>query len=207
MDKKKSFFRELLRRKVVRQVGGYIAIMWLLAQGFGTLFPYFGFPNWVLQAFVGLGIALIPVVGWLSWKYDLEPPRLVKDPEDAAAGNHLLGWAKRRHESHEAGFLLLKWQTSEGKQMEKRYFKPVTVGRADNNELQLRDDRVSRNHAVFWAEDGKWHVRDDSTNGTWLNHVKVAEPTALPQSCELQFHPQGPVVSVYIDHPAKTAIS
>ena len=45
MPKKRSFLGELLRRKVVRQLGGYIAILWLLAQGFASLFPYFGLPD------------------------------------------------------------------------------------------------------------------------------------------------------------------
>jgi hypothetical protein len=207
MQKVRKFFTELLRRKVVRLMGAYLVVLWLLAQGFADLFPAFGLPAWALPAFVVGGVALAPLLAWLSWKYDFTPPQLAVDPVDADAKNPMLGWALRRHDNTDAGYVLLKWDTNDGKQMEKRYFKAVSVGRGPGNDVQLIDERVSRFHAVLWAEDGHWHVKDGSTNGTYLNHARIAAPVALPPACELKFHANGPTVSVVVDRPAKTMVS
>jgi hypothetical protein len=207
MQKIRKFFTELLRRKVVRLLGAYLVALWLLAQGFADLFPAFGLPTWALRAFVFGGLALTPVLAWLSWKYDLRPPQLALDASDAEAKNPMLGWALRRHDNTDAGFVLLKWETDDGRPMEKRYFKAVSLGRGPGNDVQLVDERVSRFHAVLWAEDGNWHIKDGSTNGTFLDHARVTVPVPLPRSCELKLHPNGPTVSVLVDRPAKTMVS
>ena len=47
---------------------------------------------------------------------------------------------------------------------------PVTIGREDDNNIQLNDDRVSRFHAKLQDDDGKVILTDlDSTNGTRVN--------------------------------------
>lgn len=47
---------------------------------------------------------------------------------------------------------------------------PVTIGREDDNHIQLNDDRVSRFHAKLQEDDGKIILTDlDSTNGTRVN--------------------------------------
>jgi hypothetical protein len=207
MQKLGKFFKELLRRKVVRLLGAYLVVLWLLAQGFADLFPAFGLPAWALRAFIIGGLALIPLLAWLSWKYDFSPPQLTLDAGETDAKNPMLGWASRRHDNTDAGYVLLKWQTDDGKSMEKRYFKAVSLGRGPNNDVQLIDERVSRYHAVLWAEDGHWHIKDNSTNGTFIDHCKIMIPTPLPQSCELKLHPNGPTVSVHVDKPAKTMLS
>jgi hypothetical protein len=207
MNKVRKFFSELRRRKVVRTVGAYIAVFWLLAQGFAVFSPAFGLPALMLRLFVFAGIGLLPVVAWLSWKYNITPPQIVRDPSDADSVNPLLGWALHRHDNTDAGYILLKWQDSADKVNEKRFFKALSLGRGPDNDVQLPDERVSRHHAVLWAEDGAWHVRDSSTNGTYINHARIAGSALLPSSCELQFHAGGPVVSVYIDKPAQTMVS
>lgn len=208
MQKVSKFFSELLRRKVVRLLGAYLVVLWLLAQGFADIFPAFGLPDWSLRAFIIGGISLIPVLAWLSWKYNFTPPQLALEPgSDADSKNPVLSWAQRRHDNTDAGYVLLKWQTDADKPMEKRFSKAVSLGRGPNNDVQLIDERVSRYHAVLWAENGHWHVKDNSTNGTYLNHARVTDPIPLPQSCELRLHPNGPTVSVHVDKPAKTMVS
>lgn len=183
-----GFVSELLRRKVVRLLGAYVVILWILAQGLSDLFPAFGFPDWSLRAFVITGLAIIPVLAWLSWKYDLEPPHLVRDPGDVEKYNPGLGRAMRRHDNSDAGFLLLTWSTGDGPPQEKRFFKAVSIGRGLDNNVDFSDERVSRHHAVLWAEDGSWHVRDlDSANGTFLDQRPVADSAVLPDSCVLRF--------------------
>jgi hypothetical protein len=203
-----NFFSELFRRKVVRLVGAYVVILWLLIQGFSDLFPILGLPDWALRTFVVVGLAAIPMLAWLSWKYDIMPPQLVKDTKDVEAANPGLSWAIRRHDNHDAGYVLLRWTDGDGGNNEKRFFKPVSIGRTLDNEVAFSDERVSRHHAVIWAEDGEWRVKDtDSANGTFMNHSPVSGSTTLPQSCELRFHANGPTLHVIVDKPAETKIS
>jgi hypothetical protein len=76
------FVSELFRRKVIRLVGADIAIFWLLAEGCRSFCAAFGLPDWTLRTFIITGIALIPGLALLSWKYDIAPPQLVRDSTD-----------------------------------------------------------------------------------------------------------------------------
>ena len=203
-----DFFSELVRRKVVRLLGAYVVILWLLAQGFADLFPAFGLPDWSLRVFIIVGLAVIPVMAWLSWKYDLAPPHIVRDVEDVENTNPGLSWAMQRHDNLDAGYVLLKWTAAGDTAKEKRFFKALSIGRGLDNEVDLGDERVSRHHAVIWAEKGTWRVKDlDSANGTFLNHAPVKDIVTLPQACELRLHPNGPTLSVFIDKPAETKVT
>ena len=44
----------------------------------------------------------------------------------------------------------------------------LRLGRA-----QLGDKRISETHAIFEQRGGTWYVHDCSTNGSWLNEVKL----------------------------------
>ena len=208
MNKISIFFSELLRRKVVRLMGAYFVVLWLLAQGVASIFPAFGLPAWSVRVFIIGGLAFVPLLGWLSWRYNFVPPQLELDAgNETGSKNPGLIWAQRRHDNTDAGFVLVKWQTDAGKPMEKRFFKALSLGRDPNNDVRLFDERVSRHHAVLWAENGAWHIKDSSTNGTYLNHAKISATVRLPDSCELQLHPNGPIVSVHVDKPTKTMMS
>jgi hypothetical protein len=207
MGKFSRFGAELFRRKVVRVVGAYILGLWVLAQGFAALFPVLGVPNWILLSFIVVGIAAIPVIAFFSWKYDIVPPQLVRDLKDVEAENPALSWARIRHEAKDAGYILLSWSAADGATQERRFFQPVSVGREPSNDIELPDHRVSRHHAVLWAQDGAWHVRDlDSGNGTFIGHSRVSGSARLPQSCDLRLHPNGPVVSVHVAKSAETLV-
>lgn len=203
----RDFGRELFRRKVVRVVVAYIAVFWLLAQGFASLFPVLGIEDWILRAFIIVGIVAIPLVAFLAWKYDIVPPQVVRDVKDLEAHNPGLSWARLRHDNRDAGYVLLSWGGNPHPTSEKRFFQPVAIGREPNNDIELPDERVSRHHAVLWAEDGQWHVRDlDSANGTFIGHTRVSGRATLPGSCDLRFHPNGPVVSVHVAKSAETRV-
>ncbi len=52
----------------------------------------------------------------------------------------------------------------------------VSVGRVPDNDIQLDDFTVSRQHAVFVQQGGAWLVRDlGSLNGTYVNNRRVDE--------------------------------
>jgi hypothetical protein len=208
MKSVRNFTAELFRRKVVRLVGAYVAVFWLLATGFASLFPTLGFPDWALPAFMVTGLAAIPVLALFSWKYDVIPPQLVRDPKDIELSNPGLSRAVLRHDNRNAGYVLLAWRTEEGAAREQRFFRPVAIGREPSNDIELADPRVSRHHAVIWAESGAWLVRDlDSANGTFIDHRRVDGTALLPRSCEVQFHPHGPTVAVTVMKTRETLIS
>src|SRR5579863_3896246 len=51
---------------------------------------------------------------------------------------------------------------------------PFVLGRHADNNLVLRDNRVSRNHARIFAENGNYVVEDlSSRHGTWVNGEQV----------------------------------
>ena len=57
----------------------------------------------------------------------------------------------------------------------------VTIGRGLDNDVVLTGDgRASRSHALLTSIDGVWKVIDrGSTNGTYVNSVRIANPVEL----------------------------
>jgi sigma-B regulation protein RsbU (phosphoserine phosphatase) len=56
----------------------------------------------------------------------------------------------------------------------------ITLGRADNCTIPIRDRFLSRHHAEIVWSDGEWRLIDSgSVNGTLLNGSKVTAPTTL----------------------------
>lgn len=56
----------------------------------------------------------------------------------------------------------------------------TTIGRNPGNSVELDDDFVSGSHAEIFFEDGQWWLQDlTSTNGTFLNSVRVGGRTPL----------------------------
>ena len=76
----------------------------------------------------------------------------------------------------------LECLVGEGEQIERLPLKefPLIVGRSENVELTLDSTDVSRRHAEIVAQDGGLLVRDmGSTNGTFVNHHRISQPTVL----------------------------
>ena len=65
----------------------------------------------------------------------------------------------------------------------------LTIGRDPGNGMVLADDSVSRRHAqVSWSDAAGWVVSDlGSSNGTFLNDRKVADPVALRNGDQVRF--------------------
>jgi FHA domain len=207
MNRLGSFGKELFRRKVVRVVIAYLAVFWGVVLALANLQDTFDYSPLVTQIFMIIGILAIPLVAYLAWRYDIVPPQLIRDIKDVEAENPALSWARIRHETKDAGYVLLAWTGGDGSKLEKRFFQPVSIGREMNNDIELPDERVSRHHAVLWAENGIWHIRDlDSANGTFVGHSRVAGTLQLPQSCDLRFHVNGPIISVHIAKSAATRV-
>ena len=59
--------------------------------------------------------------------------------------------------------------------------KPLIFGRGDDADCKLADERVSRQHFAVAPKDGGYVVQDlKSTNGTFLNNVRVSESALKP---------------------------
>jgi len=72
----------------------------------------------------------------------------------------------------------------------------ITIGATDDNDLQIEDETVSRQHCRIFLEGDHFMVRDlESTNGTFVNRVRIREAflkpdcTVLLGKSELKFMP------------------
>lgn len=62
-----------------------------------------------------------------------------------------------------------------------------TLGRAPTNQIVLKDELCSREHAEVYAADGLWHARDlSSLNGTRLNGQVLTRDTILAPHDEIR---------------------
>src|SRR5699024_2224394 len=64
----------------------------------------------------------------------------------------------------------------------------TTIGRYDDNTIELDDEFVSGSHAEIFFEDGQWWLQDlNSTNGTYLNSQPVGNRIRLSNGDIVQF--------------------
>ena len=70
------------------------------------------------------------------------------------------------------GALVLNWAAHEIEVSEKH--PSVTVGRADQNDVVIKNDEVSRLHARIDYRNGRFSLTDQSTNGSWVTDAAGA---------------------------------
>lgn len=59
--------------------------------------------------------------------------------------------------------------------------RPLSIGRADECAIQIREAKVSRRHCVVYARGGRLHLQDQgSANGTFVNGTKAAQAQLRP---------------------------
>ena len=58
---------------------------------------------------------------------------------------------------------------------------PVSFGRGDEADVQIKDERMSRQHFVVEPREEKFFARDlNSTNGTFINNNRITEVELQP---------------------------
>lgn len=63
----------------------------------------------------------------------------------------------------------------------------VTLGRGSQNQVRLKDNFTSQEHAVIFQRDGHFWLEDlDSSNGTYINGQLINEPIVLSKGDQIK---------------------
>jgi hypothetical protein len=210
-----KFLVDLSRSRVTRAAGAYVVTVLLLARVISDFFPAFGLPVSTLRALAILAILGLPLVLIIAWRYDVTPDGVVSTRRKGADGpvepelssSEVTASAHSRHNAIGAGHVVASWTDADGVVQRKEFFKPFIIGRDLASDIHLKDERVSRAHAVLWAEGGRWRVRDlGSSNGTWIDG-ELIKTTAIPSRCKLRAHQDGPVVELTVAAAEATVLA
>ncbi|GHD49098.1 FHA domain-containing protein [Mycetocola manganoxydans] len=102
------------------------------------------------------------------------PPRSAAPPPVTPSG--------RKHEKatiHNVSRLVITAGPKEGLEVSLGR-DPLTIGRAPDSGLVIRDDYTSTHHAKLLLWNENWMIQDlDSTNGTFLGGKRISSPTQI----------------------------
>lgn len=201
----KKLASELVRRGVLRAIGAYGAIVWLLAQGLVDLFPAIGFPEWAIRVFLAIAVLATPVVVALAWKYDLTRKGLLRDRMDVAAVRknalaRAIGPTTQSAPRQDRGCSIMhvSWTNENGEACEREFPTPFWIGRDYQADVRLYDDRVSRRHVQVYPVGDDWYVKDlASLNGTYVDG-KIIDVRKIEPDIEVSLDKKGPKVRLAI---------
>lgn len=76
---------------------------------------------------------------------------------------------------------------------------PLTIGRLSDNDVLLRDSRISRHHAAIVLDNGHYAVQDqNSRHGTFVNGVRVQGARALTNNDRIEFGVAGSYALLFV---------
>ncbi len=107
---------------------------------------------------------------------------LLWNPEEATSMLPTIEWEAANREKR-ATKMLLTCQNHTVEVSERK--KSINLGRADDNDLVVKGNLISRIHAKIEMRRGKFFVVDQSTNGTFLQSVQGNETFVRRDSSEL----------------------
>ena len=56
----------------------------------------------------------------------------------------------------------------------------ISIGRSKTNDIQIRDEHVSRNHLLLWKKGHRYFLKDlGSGNGTFVNSQRIPSGTTV----------------------------
>ena len=106
---------------------------------------------------------------------------LLWNPDEATSMLPTIEWESR---GHSASRMVLSFRDQTVEVSDKR--KSVNIGRADDNDLVIKGNLISRIHAKVELRRGKFILVDQSTNGTFLQNVQGEETFVRRDSTELK---------------------
>ena len=112
---------------------------------------------------------------------------LLWNPEEATSMLPTIEWENRGRNKASRMVLTVRDQTVEVSDTRKS----VNIGRADDNDLVVKGNLISRIHAKVELRRGKFILVDQSTNGTFLQNVQGEETFVRRDSTEL--HEEGTI--------------
>ena len=212
----KALAKELIRRGVLRALGAYVAILWLSAQGVVDVFPALGLPEWTVKGFLIIGIAGIPVIAIVSWKYDLTRKGLLRDRGTALVAPGLeiavSGGPTRRSNMQTRStrsIVQASWTGADGQPCEQEFSTQFVVGRDYKADIRIVDERVSRRHIKVYPKDDEWYVKDLlSLNGSYIDGLPIDE-TRIDSDTSVSLDKGGPIIrlSAKIAEPTRLTLS
>jgi hypothetical protein len=106
---------------------------------------------------------------------------LLWNPEEATSMLPTIEWEIR---GRKASGMVLNFRDQTVEVSDKR--KSVNIGRADDNDLVVKGNLISRIHAKVELRRGKFILVDQSTNGTFLQNAQGEETFVRRDSTELK---------------------
>lgn len=189
----------MVRRGVLRALGAYVVMIWLLAQGLVDLFPAVGLPEWSIRVFLGTSVGVTPLVAILAWKYDLTTKGLLRDRRDVAIAEKnlmakIVGPTERSPVTDEGrrSMLHVSWKDETGRPHEREFLESFVVGREFSADVRLNDECVSRRHVKVYPVNSEWYVKDlSSLNGTFCNGETI-DQKLVDDTIEIRLDKSGP---------------
>lgn len=210
----RNFIEELIRRGVLRALGAYVAIVWLLAQGLVDLLPAVGMPDWAIRIFLSFAVAATPVVAIVAWRYDLTRKGFLRDRADVALAHReaVAGptvaptRTSRADHGPTANFIIANWTDNKGNERSQRFFDTFLVGRDYEADIRLTDDCVSRRHLEVYRKEENWFVRDlDSLNGSFIDGTRV-DVRKIDADIDITLDRSGPKIRLEVLPAQATAL-
>lgn len=198
-----NFSKELVRRGVLRALGAYVAIVWLLAQGLVDLLPAIGLPDWSIRVFLAVTVSATPLVAIIAWKYDLTTKGFLRDKKDVVErqmGDRGSPGSPTTRVTPRKGFgrssVLASWKDDSGDRCEQEFDTKFMIGRDFNADIRLNDDRVSRRHLEVYPVGTEWCIKDQSSlNGSYVNGNAV-DVMKIDAGLEVSLDKGGPRVQL-----------
>jgi hypothetical protein len=105
---------------------------------------------------------------------------LVWQPDEATSMLPTIGW---ENQDRRVSKLMLNFRDSTVEVSDQR--KSINMGRADDNDVVVKGNLISRIHAKIEMRRGKFVIVDQSTNGTFLQDVQGGESFVRRDTAEL----------------------
>lgn len=82
----RRFYRELVRRRVIRVAAVYVVVAWAMIEVGSVVFPELMLPDWSVRLLIMLAALGFPLVLVLAWIFDLTPEGVQRTPASGETG-------------------------------------------------------------------------------------------------------------------------